>query len=103
MSKKFENVSIFAHFTSHKNVYDYDKIKSIKDMKEEEIKQEETENINIKKKRNQAKIGRASFKDVLNNSPKHSTVFFCGSPMIQKHIKTICKNLGFAFFEGHTF
>eukprot|EP00484_Ammonia_sp_Unknown_P009595 CAMPEP_0197079724 /NCGR_PEP_ID=MMETSP1384-20130603/213769_1 /TAXON_ID=29189 /ORGANISM="Ammonia sp." /LENGTH=686 /DNA_ID=CAMNT_0042518603 /DNA_START=320 /DNA_END=2380 /DNA_ORIENTATION=+ len=131
--KKYENLSIYAHFTSHRNIYGYDDpneeqenhemdklnesehekspmhLSSPSNRNDEEEKNEVEEARKRKmakkkkKKRSHAKIGRASFEDVLNESPKHSTVFFCGSPFIQKSIRRMCQELGFHFYEGHTF
>ncbi len=56
-----------------------------------------------KRKTSHAKIGRASFQSVLENSPKHSTVFFCGSNYVCNAINTLCKDLGFRLYKGGTF
>eukprot|EP01083_Nonionella_stella_P121152 363840_1 len=95
--KKYENLSLYAHLTSHSNVYDYDR-------DEAEAKIDEIEVIKKhKRKRNHARIGRASFQNVLYDSPKHSKVFFSGSIQIQRTISVLCKQLGFQFYEGHSF
>eukprot|EP00485_Elphidium_margaritaceum_P006685 CAMPEP_0202691894 /NCGR_PEP_ID=MMETSP1385-20130828/6459_1 /ASSEMBLY_ACC=CAM_ASM_000861 /TAXON_ID=933848 /ORGANISM="Elphidium margaritaceum" /LENGTH=638 /DNA_ID=CAMNT_0049347353 /DNA_START=169 /DNA_END=2085 /DNA_ORIENTATION=+ len=120
-AKKYENLSIYAHFTSHRNIYGYDEQKNHEAEEVEQLKEEKSGGVddelcamngngsdgrkqrNKKKKRSHAKIGRASFEDVLKQSPKHSTVFFCGSPFIQKIIRRLCNELGFEFYEGHSF
>merc|ERR1712107_455689 len=88
---KHKNVSIFAHLTTKKKVIGY-----------HEAEMSPIAAQRMKQKRNHAKIGRASFQDVLRQSPRHSVVFFCGSPNIQRTVWNICRDLGFRFYEGHS-
>jgi len=89
---QMENVQIFANLTSHKNIHDYDEKEDV----------EIQENV-LLPKASQAKVGRASFKTVLRQAPHASKVFFCGHPRIQSDIKTLCKELHFTFYDGHSF
>ena len=83
--QKIKGVKVFANLTSHKNIHNYRQDGGHYD------------------KNTNAMIGRASFKDVLKQSPHKSKVFFCGHPRIQASIKLICKDLHFTFYEGHSF
>mmetsp|Transcript_46768 Transcript_46768/g.41836 ORF Transcript_46768/g.41836 Transcript_46768/m.41836 type:complete len:583 (+) Transcript_46768:1-1749(+) len=108
--KKYENLSIYAYLTSYKNIHNYENVSidldhavmvdNINKMIRNKL---DLDNNIAENKKSHAKVGRASFADVLYGSPKHSTVFFCGSPFIQNTIKKICKEQGFQFYEGHSF
>lgn len=93
--EKMEGVKVFANLTSHKHIKDDNPCENAHDKQACKHKQEQQSS--------HAKIGRASFKDVLKGSPHNSKVFFTGHPKIQASIKVLCKELHFTFYEGHSF
>lgn len=57
----------------------------------------------IEHKARDARIGRASFEQILQKSPSDTHVYFCGSPIIQTKVAEICQQRNLVLHRGHSF